>query len=73
MGPSTSALLGWLGTAIGRGLHSGDEIVVSEAGHEANIGPWVAAAEASGARLLWWRVGPKGARRQAHTRHVLAA
>ena len=65
MGPSTSALLGWLGTDIGRGLHSGDEIVVAEAGHEANIGPWVAAAEASGARLLWWRVGPKGARRKA--------
>lgn len=32
----------------------GDEIVVQESGHEANIGPWVRLAEDTGAQLKWW-------------------
>ena len=40
MGPSTTALLKILGTAIGETLSPGDEIIVSVSEHEANYGPW---------------------------------
>ena len=39
-GPSTSALLQMLATSYSRLLSPGDEVVVAEIGHEANVGPW---------------------------------
>jgi len=61
LGGSTSALLAALAAAFASQLGPGDVIVVSTAGHESNISPWVRAAAASGARLAWWHpAGPHG-------------
>ncbi|HXX94733.1 MAG TPA: aminotransferase class V-fold PLP-dependent enzyme [Planctomycetota bacterium] len=54
-GASTTQLLQNLSRAIEPGIRPGDEIIVSEADHEANIGPWVR-LESRGALLRWWRV-----------------
>jgi selenocysteine lyase/cysteine desulfurase len=47
-----------LGRAVARTLRPGDTLIVSSAGHEANIGPWLRAAAAAchhgGARVAWW-------------------
>ncbi|MGE0002211.1 MAG: aminotransferase class V-fold PLP-dependent enzyme [Fimbriimonadaceae bacterium] len=58
LGPSTSALLQSLGWAYSSVLSPGDEIVVSVANHEANIGPWVR-LERFGAKIRWWRLDPE--------------
>jgi selenocysteine lyase/cysteine desulfurase len=42
-----------LSRALARTLRPGDEVVVSRLDHDANIAPWVAAAEDAGARLKW--------------------
>ena len=61
LGASTSALLAALAAAFASQLGPDDVIVVSTAGHESNITPWVRAAQASGARLAWWHpAGPHG-------------
>ncbi|TPV22634.1 aminotransferase class V-fold PLP-dependent enzyme, partial [Pantoea anthophila] len=39
-------------------LQPGDEIVVSEAEHHANLVPWLMAAQACGARVVKWPLGP---------------
>lgn len=44
LGNATTQLLANLGDSYGRVLQLGDEIVVQQACHEANIGPWVKAA-----------------------------
>jgi selenocysteine lyase/cysteine desulfurase len=59
LGHSASALLDMLARAVERTLRPGDVLVVSSAGHEANIGPWVRAAARAGAQLAWWH--PAGA------------
>eukprot|EP00054_Salpingoeca_dolichothecata_P011664 m.64721 g.64721 ORF g.64721 m.64721 type:complete len:414 (-) comp19572_c0_seq1:81-1322(-) len=59
MGASTSSLLAALGLAYGRALNSDDEVVVSFAGHEANVGPWVLCSELSGAKLKGWNATTK--------------
>ena len=41
LGPSTSALLQMLADSYSRVLETGQEIIVAETGHEANVGPWV--------------------------------
>jgi len=58
LGSSTSQLFAAVADAYRRtgGIGPGDEIVVQEACHEANAGPWVRLAEATGATLVWWRV-----------------
>ena len=55
MGPSTTALIGTLVEAIRPGLQPGDELIVTETDHEANIGAWVRLAEA-GITVRVWRV-----------------
>jgi len=62
MGPSTTSLLDTLARSMTDRISAGDEIVVTEADHESNIGPWVRLAEATGARLRWWRVRPEATR-----------
>ena len=59
LGPSTSQLVAMLAASLAHRIGPGDEIVVAEAGHEANLGPWVRMAEARGATLRWWRVDPQ--------------
>src|SRR5262245_28273832 len=56
-GASTTQLLQNLSRAMEPSIRPGDEIVVCEADHEANIGPWVR-LEARGALIKWWRVDP---------------
>ncbi|RTL22281.1 MAG: cysteine desulfurase-like protein [Burkholderiales bacterium] len=55
MGPSTTALIGTLVEAQRPGLRPGDEVVVTESDHEANIGAWVRLADA-GVVVRTWRV-----------------
>ncbi|GBF97282.1 cysteine desulfurase [Raphidocelis subcapitata] len=56
IGPSTSQLFANLGACFSRLLGPEDEVVVQEACHEANIGPWVRCAADSGATLRFWPV-----------------
>ena len=58
LGASSSALCRMLADAYLPTIRPGDEIVVAEAGHEANIGPWLR-LEAAGATIRWWRVDPE--------------
>ena len=61
LGASCSALCLMLADAYGRVLGAGDEIVISEAGHEANVGPWVRLAE-QGITVRTWKVDPDSGR-----------
>ena len=55
LGPSTSALLQMLSTSYSKVLTPGDQVVVAQIGHEANIGPWKKLAE-HGIELVWWNM-----------------
>ncbi|PTT81448.1 cysteine desulfurase-like protein [Pelomonas sp. HMWF004] len=55
MGPSTTALIGTLVDALRPGLRPGDEVVVTESDHEANIGAWARLAQV-GVVVRVWRV-----------------
>lgn len=57
LGSSCTSLMHVLAGSLGRTLRDGDEIVVCEQGHEANIGCWLD-LERLGARIRWWRVDP---------------
>eukprot|EP00123_Amoebidium_parasiticum_P000837 comp11738_c0_seq1/m.6324 comp11738_c0_seq1/g.6324 ORF comp11738_c0_seq1/g.6324 comp11738_c0_seq1/m.6324 type:complete len:426 (-) comp11738_c0_seq1:248-1525(-) len=59
LGPSTSAMVELLARGYeGKetGLKLGDEVIVSEAAHEANKGPWTRMAERTGAKLVMWPI-----------------
>jgi cysteine desulfurase family protein (TIGR01976 family) len=55
MGPSTTVLLQHLARAIRREFAPGDEIIVTDADHESNIGPWLGLAE-QGVVIKTWRL-----------------
>lgn len=55
LGSSCTSLMHVLAHAIGRTIEPGDEIVVCEQGHEANIGCWTE-LERLGAVIRWWKV-----------------
>lgn len=55
MGPSTTQLLAHLAAAMAEGIRPGDEIIVTDVDHEANIGPWLRLRE-RGAVIVWWRI-----------------
>ncbi|MCZ6766325.1 MAG: cysteine desulfurase-like protein [bacterium] len=57
MGSSTSMLLRILSICFGQTLEEGDEIIVTNLDHEANIGPWVDLAK-TGITLKTWEVNP---------------
>ncbi len=57
LGASTTANLRLLARALAPGFAPGDEIVVTNLDHEANIGPWRALAE-SGVVVREWRLRP---------------
>ncbi len=42
--------------AMARDLHEGDEVVVTELDHRANVDPWITAAEDKGAKVKWIRL-----------------
>jgi cysteine desulfurase family protein (TIGR01976 family) len=59
LGASTSVLCAFLAEAYARrGPGGRDEIVVCDAGHEANIGPWMRLAE-RGYRVRVWKIDPQ--------------
>lgn len=55
MGASTTALIGTLVQALRPGLGAGDEVIVTESDHEANIGAWARLADI-GVVVRVWRV-----------------
>ncbi|MGE4249705.1 MAG: cysteine desulfurase-like protein [Parvibaculaceae bacterium] len=55
MGPSTTVLLQQLARAMRHELAAGDEIIVTDADHESNIGPWLGFAE-QGVAIRTWRL-----------------
>jgi cysteine desulfurase family protein (TIGR01976 family) len=55
LGPSTSALLQMLADSYSRVLEPGQEIIVAQTGHEANVGPWIR-LERQGLKILWWEM-----------------
>ena len=58
LGASSSALLNTLANAyLAAGPSDRNEIIVSEANHESNIGPWLK-LERFGFKVRWWRVDP---------------
>ncbi|HEX2031752.1 MAG TPA: cysteine desulfurase-like protein [Actinomycetota bacterium] len=52
-GPNMTTLAFALSRSLARRLREGDEVVVTRLDHDANIAPWVAAAEDRGARVRW--------------------
>src|SRR4249920_294645 len=52
-GPNSTTLLLHLSRSFGRTLRSGDEVVVTTLDHDANVRPWMLAAEDAGATLRW--------------------
>lgn len=52
-GPSSTTLLLHLSRSFGRTLRPGDEVVVTTLDHDANVRPWVLAAEDAGATVRW--------------------
>ncbi len=59
LGPSTSQLVANLSASYAGILSPGDEIVVQEANHEANAGPWVKLAKRGGFSLKFWKTNPQ--------------
>jgi cysteine desulfurase family protein (TIGR01976 family) len=53
LGPSMTALTYRISSALAKQWAPGDEIVVSRLDHDANIRPWVQAAERAGATVRW--------------------
>lgn len=56
IGPSTTQNINTLSIACMAFLKTGDEIIVSEQDHEANIGAWERVAQKTGATLHFWRI-----------------
>lgn len=57
-GRSATELTFHLARTISRGWSAGDEVVVSRLDHDANIRPWVIAAERAGATVRWVEFDP---------------
>jgi cysteine desulfurase family protein (TIGR01976 family) len=59
LGPSMTALTYRFAAALARDWVAGDEVVVSRLDHDANVRPWVQAAERAGATVRWAEVDPE--------------
>ena len=55
LGPSTTVLLAHLSRALRSTWHDGDEVIVTDLDHEANIGPW-RALESTGMVVKEWKL-----------------
>ncbi len=53
LGGSSTQLLQNLARSLGADLGPGDEVIVSDGDHEANITPWLRLAE-RGVKVIWW-------------------
>src|SRR2546423_3648823 len=58
LGPSSTQLVTMLAECYERALSRGDEIIIAETGHEANIGPWAKMAN-KGFTIRTWKVNPE--------------
>jgi cysteine desulfurase family protein (TIGR01976 family) len=58
LGPSMTALTYRFAAALRRDWVAGDEVIVSRLDHDANVRPWVQAAERAGATVRWAEVDP---------------
>lgn len=58
IGPSTTQNLNTLANAFRGALGPGDEVIVTDQDHEANIGCWERLCNDTGATLIWWHVDP---------------
>ncbi|MEU1602749.1 cysteine desulfurase-like protein [Micromonospora matsumotoense] len=58
LGSSATTLTYTLARTLGAGWRPGDEVVVSRLDHDANVRPWVQAAEAAGATVRWAEFDP---------------
>jgi cysteine desulfurase family protein (TIGR01976 family) len=58
LGPSMTTLNLSLARAVGRTLRPGDELVCTRLDHDANVRPWVQAAQARGATVRWAEFDP---------------
>ena len=52
-GPNATTLLLHLSRSFGRMLRPGDEVVVTKLDHDANVRPWMLAAQDAGATVRW--------------------
>jgi cysteine desulfurase family protein (TIGR01976 family) len=57
-GPSATALTYVVSRTLAQSWGRGDEVVVSRLDHDANVRPWVQAAEAAGATVRWAEIDP---------------
>jgi cysteine desulfurase family protein (TIGR01976 family) len=53
LGPNMTTLTYRLAGTLARGWQAGDEVIVSRLDHDANVRPWVQAAERAGATVRW--------------------
>jgi len=58
IGPSTSMNTYVMAQALGASWRPGDEIIVTNQDHEANIGVWKRKAQEKGAKVLQWSIDP---------------
>jgi cysteine desulfurase family protein (TIGR01976 family) len=58
LGPNMTTLTYRMAAALAKTWAPGDEIVLSELDHDANVRPWVQAAATAGATVRWARVDP---------------
>jgi cysteine desulfurase family protein (TIGR01976 family) len=58
LGPNMTTLTYRLAGALAKQWQPGDEVVVSRLDHDANVRPWVQAAERTGAVVRWAEVDP---------------
>ena len=58
-GPSMTALTMHFAAAVGRTLTAGDEVVCTRLDHDADVRPWVIAAERAGARVVFAEPEPE--------------
>src|SRR6201999_1162972 len=57
-GPNMTSLTLALSRSLAREWQAGDEIVLSRLDHDANVTPWVLAAEDRGVRVRWIDIDP---------------
>jgi cysteine desulfurase family protein (TIGR01976 family) len=58
LGPNMTTLTYRFAQTLAKGWRPGDEVVVSRLDHDANVRPWVQAAEHAGAAVRWAEVDP---------------
>ena len=56
LGSSTTAVTYVIANALAKAWRPGDEVIVTRLDHDANVRPWVQAAERASATLRWWDI-----------------